>query len=47
MTSAIGRAGRLALTGGAVGMVVPALLLALWEALSRYGVAPANLRRAP
>jgi len=37
---------RLAL-GGAAGLVLPALLLALWEALSRFGLAPPNLLPAP
>jgi sulfonate transport system permease protein len=42
-----GRAGRLVLKGSAVGLVLPALLLAVWEALSRFGIAPANLLPAP
>jgi sulfonate transport system permease protein len=37
---------RLARTG-AIGLVLPALLLALWEGLSRFGVAPPNLLPAP
>lgn len=47
MTHRLGRAGRLAVQGGAVGLVLPALLLAVWEALARFGVAPANLLPAP
>jgi sulfonate transport system permease protein len=43
----LGRAGRLAFKAGAVGLILPALLLALWEALARFGVAPANLLPAP
>ena len=43
----LGRIGRVAVKGGAVGLIVPALLLALWEALSRFGVAPPNLLPAP
>jgi len=39
--------GRLALRGGAVGLVLPALLLAAWEALSRFGVVPTNLLPPP
>jgi sulfonate transport system permease protein len=38
---------RVAVKGGAVGLVLPALLLALWEALSRFGLAPSNLLPAP
>lgn len=33
--------------GGAAGLVLPALLLALWEALSRFGIAPPNLLPPP
>jgi sulfonate transport system permease protein len=47
VTARLGRAGRLVLRGGAVGLILPALLLALWEALSRSGIAPANLLPAP
>jgi sulfonate transport system permease protein len=47
MTEAIARIGRLALRRGALGLVVPALLLAVWEALSRSGVAPPNLLPPP
>ena len=43
----LGRIGRVAVRGGAIGLIVPALLLALWEALSRFGVAPPNLLPAP
>jgi len=41
------RIGRLALKGGAVGLVLPLALLALWEALSRFGIAPRNLLPPP
>ena len=47
MTALARRAGRVAVKGGAVGLVLPALLLGLWEALSRFGVAPPNLLPAP
>jgi sulfonate transport system permease protein len=47
VTSPAGRAGRGLLLGGAVGLVLPALLLLLWEALSRFGAAPPNLLPAP
>jgi sulfonate transport system permease protein len=47
VTERLGRARRLVLKGGTVGLVLPALLLALWEALSRFGIAPANLLPAP
>jgi sulfonate transport system permease protein len=43
----LARIGRGAVSGGALGLVLPALLLALWEALSRFGVAPPNLLPAP
>jgi sulfonate transport system permease protein len=43
----LGRAGRLALKAGAIGLILPALLLALWDGLARFGVAPANLLPAP
>jgi sulfonate transport system permease protein len=43
----LARARRIAVKGGAVGLLVPALLLALWEALSRFGLAPPNLLPAP
>ena len=33
--------------GGLIGLAVPVLVLALWECLSRFGVAPANLLPAP
>lgn len=32
---------------GLIGLVLPALLLALWEGLSRFGAAPPNLLPAP
>ena len=32
---------------GVIGLVLPALLLALWEGLSRFGAAPPNLLPAP
>ncbi len=35
----LARARRVAVKGGAVGLLLPALLLALWEALSRFGLA--------
>jgi sulfonate transport system permease protein len=38
----LARAGRRVARTGAVGLVVPLLLLALWEALSFFGVAPPN-----
>ncbi|HKW54369.1 MAG TPA: ABC transporter permease [Stellaceae bacterium] len=41
------RARRVAVKGGAVGLILPALLLVLWEALSRFGVAPPNLLPSP
>jgi sulfonate transport system permease protein len=41
------RLGCRAVSGSALGLVLPALLLALWEALSRFGVAPPNLLPAP
>ena len=47
MTSFASRAGRAALRGGAVGLVLPALLLVLWEILSRFGLVPRNLLPAP
>jgi len=43
----LGRAGRLGIKAGAIGFILPALLLALWEALTRFGVAPPNLLPAP
>jgi sulfonate transport system permease protein len=43
----LARARRVAVKGGAVGLILPALLLALWEALSRFGIAPPNLLPAP
>ena len=47
MTRALARAGRIAAKGGAVGLVLPALLVVLWEVLSRFGWAPPNLLPAP
>ena len=47
MTRALTRAGRLAAKGGAIGLVLPALLLLLWEVLSRFDFAPPNLLPAP
>jgi sulfonate transport system permease protein len=47
MRRALARAGRLAARGGAVGLILPALLLVLWEVLSRTGTAPPNLLPAP
>ncbi|HUJ98847.1 MAG TPA: ABC transporter permease [Stellaceae bacterium] len=47
MRHSLARIGRGAVSGGALGLVLPALLLALWEALSRFGVAPPNLLPAP
>lgn len=41
------RIGRLLARGGALGLVLPALLLVLWEALSRFGAVPPNLLPAP
>jgi sulfonate transport system permease protein len=38
---------RVAVKGGAVGLILPALLLALWEMLSRFGIAPPNLLPSP
>jgi sulfonate transport system permease protein len=43
----LARARRIAVRGGAVGLLLPALLLALWETLSRFGLAPPNLLPAP
>jgi len=43
----LARAGRIAVKGGAIGLALPALLLVLWEALSRFGVAPPNLLPSP
>ncbi|HEX7969508.1 MAG TPA: ABC transporter permease subunit, partial [Stellaceae bacterium] len=43
----LARAGRVAIKGGAVGLLLPALLLVLWEALSRFGLAPPNLLPPP
>jgi sulfonate transport system permease protein len=43
----LARARRIAVKGGAVGLVLPALLLVVWEALSRFGVTPPNLLPAP
>ena len=39
-TGKLTRAGRLAAKGGAIGLVLPALLLLLWEVLSRFDFAP-------
>jgi sulfonate transport system permease protein len=47
MRRALARAGRLAARGGAMGLILPALLLILWEGLSRTGTAPPNLLPAP
>jgi sulfonate transport system permease protein len=47
MTELPARTGRILMRRGALGLVVPVLLLALWEALSRSGVAPPNLLPAP
>jgi sulfonate transport system permease protein len=41
------QASRVARKGGAVGLVLPLVLLALWEALSRFGIAPRNLLPPP
>jgi sulfonate transport system permease protein len=41
------RGRRLAARGGAAGLILPALLLVLWETLSRTGWAPPNLLPAP
>ena len=41
------RRGRAALLGGGIGLLLPALLLALWEVLSRSGLVPPNLLPAP
>jgi len=41
------QASRIARKGGAVGWALPLLLLALWEALSRFGIAPRNLLPPP
>jgi sulfonate transport system permease protein len=43
----LGRTGRVAARAGAVGLVLPALLLGLWAALSRFGLAPPNLLPSP
>jgi sulfonate transport system permease protein len=43
----LARARRIAVKGGAVGLILPALLLVVWEALSRFGVTPPNLLPAP
>jgi sulfonate transport system permease protein len=43
----LAHARRIAVKGGAVGLVLPALLLVVWEALSRFGVTPPNLLPAP
>jgi sulfonate transport system permease protein len=47
MTERLARSGGVAMRRGALGLVVPLMLLALWEALSRSGVAPPNLLPAP
>ncbi|HUH85324.1 MAG TPA: ABC transporter permease subunit [Stellaceae bacterium] len=47
MSFRLGGASRLAVKAGAVGLILPVLLLALWEALARFGVAPPNLLPAP
>jgi sulfonate transport system permease protein len=41
------RARRFLANGGAVGLIIPVLILALWEFLSRSGIAPRNLLPAP
>jgi sulfonate transport system permease protein len=41
------RLGRAARRGGVIGLVLPLLLLALWEAISRFGIAPRNLLPPP
>jgi sulfonate transport system permease protein len=41
------RRARRLIAGGGIGLVVPVLLLVLWETLSRTGVAPRNLLPAP
>ena len=43
----LARAGHIAVKGGAIGLALPAVLLVLWEALSRFGVAPPNLLPSP
>jgi sulfonate transport system permease protein len=43
----IALSGRVVTKGGLTGLVVPALILVLWEGLSRLGVAPPNLLPAP
>ena len=47
MTRLAALAGRAVQKGGVVGLAALALLLALWEGLSRFGVAPPNLLPAP
>jgi sulfonate transport system permease protein len=47
VTNFASRAGRVALKGGAVGLVLPALLLVIWEILSRFGLVPPNRLPAP
>jgi sulfonate transport system permease protein len=41
------RRARRLIAGGGIGLVVPMLLLGLWETLSRTGIAPRNLLPAP
>jgi sulfonate transport system permease protein len=43
----LGRIRRVAIKAGIVGLILPALLLVLWEALSRFGIAPPNLLPSP
>ena len=47
MTRRFTRVGRAALAGGAVGLVLPALLLLLWEVLARFQITPPNLLPTP
>jgi sulfonate transport system permease protein len=47
MRARVLRGGRAALLGGAAGLVLPALLLAFWEALSRLRLVAPNLLPAP
>lgn len=47
MNTVLARAGRIALRGGVAGLGLPLLLLLVWDALSRSGVARPNLLPAP
>lgn len=47
MNLALPHRARRVLAGGGIGLLVPALLLAAWEAASRSGLAPRNLLPAP